>query len=94
MRVIIICSDSFVSIDGEGYPRVDLSDLDPSIHAIQWYGNKGEVEIKDVNGRMVENREITSFDEYAFIIPLWEDAKARKLAKLANTLNQALPQTP
>ena len=94
MKIIVISSDGFVSIDGEGYPRVDLSALDRSIHAIQWYGDKGEVEIKDENGRMVENRHITSFDEYAFIIPLWEDAKARKLTKMAAIANQALPQTP
>lgn len=75
MKITVIRDDNTVSIDGEGY-SVDLSSLDSSIHAIQWHDTVGEVEMKDSRGRMIENREITSFDEFAFIIPLWEEAKA------------------
>jgi hypothetical protein len=77
MRVTVIPSDGLVSIDGEGFSGIDLSSLASSIHAIQWYDTEGEVEIKDVRGRMVENREITSFDEFAFVISLWEAAKLK-----------------
>lgn len=77
MRAIIISETGRVVIDGESYDAIDLSSLDPSIHAIQWYDTYGEVEIKDARGRMVENREITSFDEFAFVIPLWEAAKLK-----------------
>lgn len=70
MRITVIPSDKRVVIDGVGYNEIDLSSLDPSIHAIQWHGTYGEVEIKDARGRMIENREINSFDEYNFIISL------------------------
>jgi len=76
MRITIIPSDGRVNIDGKSYGGIDLSFIDPNIHAIQWYDTEGEVEIKDSRGRIVENREITSFDEFASVIPLWETAKA------------------
>lgn len=77
MRITVVPSDGRVNIDGEGYSDIDLSFLDPAIHAIQWYDTEGEVEIKDAHGRMVENREITSFDEFASVIPLWEATKLK-----------------
>lgn len=83
MRIVVIPEDSTVSIDGKGYIGIDLSFLDPSIHAIQWYDTEGEVEVKDTRGRIVENRGITSFDEFAFVIPLWEAAKAKDIAAKA-----------
>lgn len=77
MRVTIIKQDGIVAIDGVPFNGIDLSTLDPSIHAVQWFGDEGEVEVKDERGRMVENRQITSFDEFTFVIPLWEQAKAK-----------------
>ena len=77
MRVVIIPSDGVVSIDGVSFNNIDLSSINQSIHAVQWYGSDGEVEIKDERGRMMENREITSFDEFAFVIPLWEASKLK-----------------
>ena len=79
MRATIISEKGRVVIDGESYDDIDLSSLDPSIHAIQWYDTSGEVEIKDARGRIIENREITSFDEFAFILPLWEAAKLKAM---------------
>jgi hypothetical protein len=76
MRVTIIPSDGFVSVDGEGYSGLDLSFIDSSIHAVQWYGESGEVEIKNIlTGKMVENREITSLDEFSSVINLWYQIK-------------------
>ena len=83
MRITVVPTDSRVVINGEGYNDIDLSSIDPSIHAIQWYDTEGEVEIKDARGRMIENREITSFDEFASVITLWEEAKAQDLANKA-----------
>ena len=83
MRVTIIPKDGRVVVDGEGYGDIDLSSIDPIVHAIQWYDTEGEVEIKDARGRMVENRVITSFDEFAFVVPLWEAAaEAARLKQL------------
>jgi hypothetical protein len=82
MRITIITQDGFVSVDSVGFDKLDLSSLDSTIHAVQWYGTYGEIEIKDARGRMVENREITSFDEFAFVIPLWEAAKIKSDAEI------------
>ena len=85
MRITVIANDGMVSIDGKIFDQLDLSALDSTIHAIQWYDTEGEVEIVDNRGRHIENRPITSFDEYSFVIPLWEAAKAKKEAEdLAN----------
>jgi hypothetical protein len=75
MRLTIIKEDGFVSVDNDGYNGIDLSAIDTSIHAIQWYETYGDVEIKDSKNRIIENKEITSIDEYLFVIPLWQEAK-------------------
>jgi hypothetical protein len=77
MRVTIIPHDKLVVINKEGYSNIDLSSIDSSVHAVQWYDTEGEIEIKDARGRMIENRAITSFDDFAFVIPLWEAEKAK-----------------
>jgi hypothetical protein len=47
MRVTIIPDDSFVSIDGQNF-TVDAQDLIAAgIHAVQFYGDYGEVEYKE-----------------------------------------------
>lgn len=75
MRVTIIPEDGIVSIDGVCYGGIDLSAIDSNIHAVQWYSTDGDVEIKDDRGRIVENRAITSFENFAFVISLWQEAK-------------------
>lgn len=82
MRITIIPEDGRVVVDGEAYGGIDLSSIDPTIHAVQWFDTEGEIEIKDTRGRIVENREITSFDEFAFVIPLWEAAKLETQQKI------------
>lgn len=76
MRVTIIPADGFVAIDGEGYSGLDLSSIDLSVHAVQWHGESGEVEVKNpVTGKMVENREITSLDEFQQALNAWQAKK-------------------
>ena len=75
MRVTIIPSDGFVSVDGEGYSEIDLSFMDADIHALQWYGNEGEIERKDARGRVVANEEITGITPYQPAINAWQIAK-------------------
>lgn len=79
MRVTIIPIDGSVSVDGAGFGGLDLSFIDPSVHAVQWYETHGDVEIKDpVTGRMVANEYITSFDAYQPAIAVWQLAKTAK----------------
>ena len=89
MRLTIIPFDGFVSVDGLGFSGLDLSSFDPSIHAIQWYGEFGEMEIKNpVTGKMVENREITSIEEYQNAIAAWQNAKNIEDSFLAQTTEE------
>ena len=76
MRVTILPDDKSVSVDGELYSDLDLSFLDPTIHAVQWYDTHGEIERKDpVTKRMTSNEDITSFDEFQPAIAAWQVKK-------------------
>jgi len=84
MKVTIIPVDGVVSVDGVGFGGIDLSSLDPSIHAVQWYDTYGEVEYKDVfaNAETTkpQNQFITSFAEYEPVLVLWQAAKDAEAA--------------
>lgn len=65
MRATIIPSDGFCSVDGVGFDGVDMTTVAPEVHAVQWYGTYGEVEVQNqVTGKMVSNDEITSLDDF------------------------------
>lgn len=78
MRLTLIRTDEFISIDGTGY-KVDLSSIDQNIHAVQWYENYGEIEYADSRGRIVENIEITSLDNFQYVISLWQEKHQQAL---------------
>ena len=90
MRLTIIPVDGFVGIDGKGFGGLNLSFMDASVHAVQWYETHGEVEVKDpVTGRMVANEVITSIDAFQPAITLWQAAKtAEEAAVIAAANNQ------
>lgn len=73
MRITVIASSNQMFIDGEQYP-VDCSSLPKNVSGIQWYGDKGHLEINNNNG-LLETKPITSFDAYKFLIDLWQAAK-------------------
>ena len=75
MRVTIIPEDGFVSVDGEGYSKLDLSFMDADIHALQWYETEGEVERKDSRGRITANENITTLTPYQAALDAWQVAK-------------------
>ncbi len=76
MRVTILPDDKSVSVDGEVYSDLDLSFLDPTIHAVQWYDTHGEIERKDpVTKRMTSNEDITSFDAFQPAVTAWQAKK-------------------
>jgi hypothetical protein len=84
MRVTIIPEDGFVSIDGKGHSDLDLSFLPASVHAVQWYGEDGEVEHVDERGRAVQNEEITDLTPYQGAIDAWQQAE-NLVQDVANT---------
>ena len=42
-RLVIIREDGFMSINGRGL-TIDLADMPPDLHAVQWSGAEGHVE--------------------------------------------------
>jgi hypothetical protein len=90
MRLTIIPSDGFVSIDGEGFSGLDLSFLDTDIHAIQWYGTDGEVERKDSRGRLISNEIITDISPYQLAIDKWNAQKLEEEKILEESIENEL----
>ena len=69
MRVTIIANDGKVGVDGV-FRAVDLSTLDPNIHAVQWDGVVGHIEFKD---RSPEQR-IADISAFQSFIDAWTAA--------------------
>jgi hypothetical protein len=91
MRITIIPDDGFVSVDGVGYAGLDLSPIDASVHAVQWHGEEGEVEVRNpVTRKMVENRSITSLDEFQSALDAWQTKKDAEVA--VHTVAEEIPQ--
>lgn len=95
MRLTIIPADGFVSIDGVGFGKLDLSFMAASVHAVQWYETHGEIEVKDpVTGRMVANEVITSIDAFQPAIDAWQAAKTAEEAAAAEAAEALANQIP
>jgi hypothetical protein len=73
MRVTISADDKQVYVGGEPH-IVNVSDLDPAIHAVQWYDTAGEVEYKTST-----TTKITDFSPYQTYVDRWCTAKAAAL---------------
>lgn len=96
MRVIIIPVDGYVSVDGRGFSGLDLSAIDPQIHAVQWYGTGGEMElVPDENGRGA-NIEITNLDFVEPALDAWQiaadDADTVQPLSVADVANNKLAE--
>lgn len=87
MKFVIVADDARVVIDAVAYDGLDMSQLDPAIHAVQWNGEYGEVEYKTVfaNGEITKavNQIITSIDAYQWAVDAWNAAKAAEEAAIA-----------
>lgn len=91
MRVVITDQENNlmqVGIDGVFYAGLNGTNLAENIHAVQWFGDHGEIEYKDpATGKMTHNAEIDSIDDFQFAIDAWYSAKAAEEAAIA--LNEA-----
>jgi hypothetical protein len=72
MRVTIVVDDDLVLVDGKP-AKVDLSPLvADNIHAVQWYGDKGEVEFRsDPMGDRGPNDRIKDIEYFQRYIDAW-----------------------
>jgi hypothetical protein len=95
MRITVIVEDKTMIIDGEAYSDIDMSSISPSIHAIQWFGDHGFLEIVDNDSDkeydIIDNVRIESFQNYRHLIKLWESKKAAqaKASQGITTFNMA-----
>ena len=88
MRVTIVPIDNIVTIDGIVIEGVDLSFIDPSIHAVQWYGTSASVEYKDVT--LVNIIKSTHQEEITDIAPFQMAIDAALAKKQENELKQQI----
>jgi len=89
-RITVVKGDGLIIVDKEGYNGIDLSFLDPNIHAIQWYDTWGEIERKDERNRHLPNEEITSLGSLeAPIMAAWQ-AKKEEIALAQQAQLEAL----
>lgn len=71
MRLTIIPSDNFVSVDGDGSRQpLDLSvcGIPSEVHALQWFETRGWIEFTDDNDPFTPkppNQEITELPDWA-----------------------------
>ena len=68
-KITIIADDGVVGVDGV-FRSVDLTGLDPDIHAVQWDGAAGEIEYRDGRPPEVMN-DLASFQSF---VDLWTAA--------------------
>ena len=89
MKLTIVADDSAVGVDGEFFSELALPQLDPTIHAVQWYGEYGEVEYKTVfaNGTLTKpsNQTITDVSPFQFAVDAWNDAKSTSSGEIPVT---------
>jgi hypothetical protein len=88
-RVTIIPVDGFCSVEGVGYTDIDMASVAADIHAVQWYGIHGEVEIKDpVTEKLVRNEFITDLSAFQSVLASYwairTAAEARQAAAVTN----------
>lgn len=73
MRVTIIPSDGFVSVNNNGYSDIDLSSIDPSIHAVQWNNTEGWIEfVNNLDGTKPANEFINSIELFQPALDAWQ----------------------
>ena len=87
MRVIIVMDDNLIGIDGYYIDDLDLSSIDVSIHAVQWYETYGEVEYKTslIDGSLhkVQNSIIKSLTDFQSVIDVFYVEKEKRLVAKA-----------
>lgn len=80
MRLTIIRDMGLISVDSRGGDEQDMNGVPEDVHAIQWYGESGEIEFVD----NTPNQKITS-------LPSWASDKATAMStKLAEEDAEAL----
>lgn len=81
MRVTIIPADKFVAVDGVGFHEIDMTSVALNVHAVQWYGAHGEIELGDGTGKVISNERIESLDAFFEVLALYNAIAAKRAAE-------------
>jgi len=93
MRVTIIPEDKWIRKDNVSAHLPEWNFNDPDIHAIQWYGDHGEIEWKNPqrNESITEDSilqpYITALEQYISSLPLPNDTSSSDNSTLNNLIN-------
>jgi hypothetical protein len=91
MKLTIIPHTNTVNIDGVSYSEIDLSFMDPSIHAVQWKNTEGEIERWNPNNeKILANEPITDITQFQPAIDAWNEKDAEFKAMQQELLNRPL----
>ena len=86
-RITIISEDKLVIIDGQ--PKFDLNfDIDPAIHAVQWYDTYGEIEFKTDSEGKQHNEIFHNIEYFQNAIGAWSNSLPIPI-NTANTLTES-----
>ena len=90
MKFTIISDDKTIIVDGFGYSELEFT-IDNNIHAVQWYGDIGEIEYKSqlTNGGLIkpQNLIIHQYSDFTLALNAWESAKQNELAQQVEVNN-------
>lgn len=75
MKLTIVPDDGAVYKDKFSYSMLDLSFIPANVHALQWYGEYGEIEFKSV---FVDGRIVKPENEVITVLPLWAEQSLEK----------------
>lgn len=93
MMITIIPADQVVLVNAIPARGISMSNIPNNVHAIQWNGESGHLELKDpTTGQMISNTPISSVDAYLPQITQWisviQQQQQAHLAALANLTDQ------
>jgi hypothetical protein len=98
MKLTIVADDKCVGIDELFFEPIELPQLDSTIHAVQWYGEYGEVEYKTrfENSALTkpQNQLITDITPFQFAVDAWNAKKAEIDAAVQSELEQPAQADP
>jgi hypothetical protein len=91
MKLTIVPSDGFISIDGRGFSHLDMSSVPENIHAVQWDGAAGWIEYSITeDGAKPANTPINSITDFQAVVDLWTAAAAAADPVIVQTKTQRL----
>jgi hypothetical protein len=87
MKLTIVREDGYVAVDGVGYSDLDISKVNPDIHAVQFNGDHGWIEYVDSNGDKPANEPISDIERFQYAISRWQEANIAAVDSTQTTEN-------